>query len=186
MSKSAIVCCGTSLTYGYDHDATPYPARLEALRGVQVVNMGVGGDRIATIVSRWQSFAKDFPYRWLVAEGGTNDLHLDAATGADTWNVMETWLEEAEATGLQIVLVKIPPREGSSGWTAGMETERLDFNSRADTWAADHPDVRIVESDVVLGTGTPVALQVEYDSGDHLHLSGTGMQTLAQAVSDSM
>lgn len=186
MSKTAIVCAGDSLIYGYDHDATPMPTRLEALRGVQVVNMGVGGDRISTIVARWQAFAKPYPYKWLVAEGGTNDIHLFSSTGADAWTAMEAWLEEAEADGLRIVLVKIPPRWGSAGWTAPMETERLDFNSRADVWAADHPNVRVINSDSVLGTGSPKALQVAYDSGDHLHLNGTGMQALAAAISSAM
>jgi lysophospholipase L1-like esterase len=183
---TAIVWPGTSLTYGYDHDATPPPTRLETLRGVDVVNMGVGSDRVSSIYARWQAYAKPFPYRWIVMEGGTNDLFLDSATGEDTWATFETWAEEAMAAGFQLVLVKIPPRWGSSGWTASMETERLDFNDRLDTWAAANPTVRVVESDAVLGTGSPVALQVAYRNADLLHLSATGMQTLAAAVSTAM
>jgi lysophospholipase L1-like esterase len=178
----AFVSAGTSLTYGYAHDATPYPARLATLMGVPAVNMGIGGDRLATIIARWQTYAKPFPYRWSVLEGGTNDLHFDSANGTTLWATFQAWVEEALAAGHRVVIVKIPPRWGSAGWTADMETQRLAFNAAADAFVAANPSVRKVDSDTVLGTGSPVALQASFDYGDDLHLNGTGMQALAAAV----
>ncbi|HEX8705517.1 MAG TPA: hypothetical protein VF815_42175 [Myxococcaceae bacterium] len=66
---------------------------------VNVVNFGINGDRLATIISRWRSYAKMFPYRVLVAEGGTNDLAFDAADGNALWSTFEAWIEEAQAAG---------------------------------------------------------------------------------------
>jgi len=126
----------------------------------------------------------DFPYKWLVAEGGTNDIYFDAATGAALWTTFQAWVEEAEAAGMQVVIITIPPRWGSSGWTADMETERLAFNTLALAYGVSHPSALVVNSDTSLGTGSPVALQASFDSGDALHLNGTGMQALAQAVYD--
>lgn len=40
-----------------------------------------------------------FPYRVLVAEGGTNDLAFDAADGNALWSTFEAWIEEAQAAG---------------------------------------------------------------------------------------
>ena len=183
VTTRASCAVGTSLTYGYSFESVPYPARLETLSGTPVVNLGIGFDRIASIHTRWQLYCKPFPYRRLVLEGGTNDLDLDGTTGAALWLTVKSFIEEAQANGQQVVLVLIPPRGGSSGWTAGEETERLAFNSAARDYQATHPTLILIDSDGVLGDGAvPPALQTAYDYGDHLHLKAAGMQALAAAI----
>lgn len=178
----AIVCCGTSLTFGYYQNATPYPERLATVTGLPVVNLGVGSTRLATIIPRWESYGLPFPFDVLVAEGGTNDMGLDGALAADLWPVFQAWIEDAVAAGRRVVAVSIPPRWNSPNWDAGKETERLAFNQSLADYVAAHPAVGMVDSDSLLGSGSPRALQGPFDYGDHLHMSGDGMQVLAEAV----
>lgn len=182
--------CGTSLAYGYSHNATPPAERLATLLGHPVANCGVGSDRLASIVTRWQTYFKPFLYRRLIAEGGTNDLHLDSANGTTLWGTFRDWADDARARRsdgggeVQIVIITIPPRWGSAGWTADMETQRLAFNTLALAYAAANPSVRIVNSDTCLGTGSPVELQAALRNADLVHFSAAGMQALAQCVRD--
>lgn len=179
----AIVCSGTSLTFGYSQDATPYPLRLSTATGRPVANLGVGGARLAAIVTRWQLYGKPFPYGTLVAEGGTNDLALDSANGTTLAATFTAWIEEAVAAGQQVVACTVFPRTNSPDWNGTKETQRLAFNSALRTYVLAHPAVLLVDGDVLLGDGaTTPALQAAYDYGDHLHLNGTGMQALATAI----
>lgn len=183
-ARTAIVCSGTSLTNGYVYDATPYPARLATAAGVNAINFGVNGDRLANIVLRWRNYAKVFPYRVLVAEGGTNDLAFDAADGVTLWGTFEDWIEEAQAAGFTVVLVLIPPRSDVA-WTGDMETQRLAFNAAGRAYQGTHPSVLMIDSDVLLGDGgTPVELNPLYRCVDELHLCAAGMQVLANAIAD--
>jgi len=183
--RVAILCSGTSLTNGYVFDPSPYPARLALLRGVPVVNFGLNGDRIANIIYRWRTYAKPYPYKVLVAEGGTNDLG-DGANGTTLWGTFKDWVEEAQASGLIVVVVKIPPRSDVA-WTGAQETQRLAFNAAADTWLAAHPLVPYVNSDALLGNGgDPIELNPDYRCEDELHLCADGIQALAGGVNDAL
>jgi lysophospholipase L1-like esterase len=177
----AICWGGDSLTFGYPQNSNPAPARLADTMGVPVVNIGVGGDVLSSIYARWQQICQPFPYRVTVLEGGTNDLAL-GNSAASRWVTLQAWIDTAEAAGTVAVVVLVPPRWGSGGWTSDMETERLTLNASISSYAALHPAVKLVESDTVLGTGSPRALQVTYDYGDHVHLTSAGLQALADAV----
>lgn len=184
-ARRAAVCSGTSLTFGYIQNTNPYPARLETALSVPVDNMGIGSARLSAIITRWRTYAKPFPYKTLVAEGGTNDIALDGALADDLWPVFQAWIEEAQGAGVStVVAVAIPCRWGSSSWDSGKEAERLTFNQYLRDYVAANPEVRLVDSDVVLCTGTPKALQGAFDYGDDLHMSGDGMQALAEGVAD--
>jgi hypothetical protein len=183
----ADVSAGTSLTYGYSHVSSPYSAELEDLLHTPVDNFGVGGDRLATIISRWQTYAKPYPYRRCIFEGGTNDLFFDSANGTTLWGTFKDWIEEAQTPtatrpGCQVAIILVPPRWGSAGWTSDMETQRLAFNSAARTYVIAHPSVLMFDSDVELGTGSPVALDNDCDHGDDLHWSQSCHERVAAGL----
>lgn len=182
-SKPAVVCDGTSLTFGYSQATPTFPQRLATATGRPVANLGIGGARLAAIVLRWQTYAKTFPYGVLVAEGGTNDLALDSANGTTLAATFTAWIDEALAAGQRVVAVTVFPRAGSPDWDNTKETERLAFNAAVRAYVVLHPQVMLVDGDVLLGDGAaPPALRGAVDYGDHLHLNGTGMQDLADAV----
>lgn len=190
-SKPAIITVGDSLTFGYAHDSTPYPARLATLTGRPVVNGGIGYDRLSQISSRYTQYFSPFPYGECVLEGGTNDLDLDAASGATVGAAFLAIADAMRTAGcLRVVGVLVPPRWGSSGWTSGEDTERLAANAAIVAGKSSRSWFATVDSDAVLGDGgalpdggvQQIGLATAYDYGDHLHLNGTGMDALAAAV----
>jgi lysophospholipase L1-like esterase len=181
--RTAGVMCGTSLTYGYTQDATPITARLATLEGVPVVNMGVGGDVASNIALRGIRYAVPFAYAFAVWEGCTNDFGLNGALAVDCWATTLTWVAAVEGAGTQAVILTVPPRQGSSGWSAPKETQRLAYNTLARNYGVSHPSAIIVDLETLLGDGaTPPALNNTYDYGDDLHLNGAGMQVAAAAI----
>lgn len=182
-SRRAVVMVGDSLTYGETFDSTTIPERLEALIGRPVDNMGVGSALAASISARYSRYAAPYLYRVAIWEGCTNDL--DAGTsGATCWTTTEAWVTACQAAGTNVcVVLTVFPRWGHGTWSAGDETQRLDYNARAATFVSTHPSVILVNMEAVLGDGaTPPALKVAYDWGDKLHLNGAGMQAVAQAI----
>jgi len=193
--KRTILCIGDSITFGYAHDATPYPARLATLLSRAVVNMGTGFDRLSQIASRYSQYCAPFPYDAGVLEGGTNDLGLDSTSGSTVAAAFLTIADAMRASGMdRVVGVLVPPRAGSSGWDNTKEAQRLAANIAISAGAETRPWLRIVDSDAVLGDGaSPPALVAAFDYGDHLHLSGgaddpetSGMSALAVAVAAAL
>lgn len=181
--RRAIVAVGDSLTFGYAVASTPYPIVLEGLAGVPVDNMGVGSNRVASAYARWVANAKNFPYKHLVILIGTNDLALDAATGAYVWGVVEPWIEEAQAAGQIVAVCTITPRNGSPNWDAGKEAERQVFNNALRDYVGDNPATILVELDAIMSEGEDgVTLKIAYDYSDHLHFNNAGMSALANAI----
>lgn len=183
-TRPAVVCIGTSLTFGYNQNSNPYPARLATLTGRPVVNLGVGGDRIASISSRFTQMGAPFPFGVGVLEGLTNDLALDSMAGTTAAAAFLALADAMHTAGIpRVVGVLIPPRTNSSNWDNTKEAERVIANAAIVTGAASRPWMSVVDSNAVLGDGvTPPALQASYDYGDHLHLSSAGLQALADAV----
>jgi lysophospholipase L1-like esterase len=183
--RRAWVAVGDSITYGYAHDATPYPVRLSELLGVPVANMGIGGDTAANINTRFTSYALPYPYKGVIIEECLNDLI--AGTSATTcWEATATAVDAALAEGFLVVLVTAIPCGNYVGWNGTKETERGVYNLNVRTKAESDPaHIFLVDLDeVVSDDGTTI--KAAYDYGDGLHLDGDGMQALAQAVADAI
>jgi lysophospholipase L1-like esterase len=74
-SGETIVCFGDSLTWGSgaDRDQT-YPAHLERLIGLEIINSGIPGDTTAGALQRLQSDVLDHHPRLVLITLGGNDL----------------------------------------------------------------------------------------------------------------
>lgn len=180
-TRRAWAAVGDSITNGHAFDADTYPERLEVLLGAPVDNFGIGFDTALRAYTRWQTYVEPFQYAGTIIFIGTNDLR-NGTSAATLWTTVEPWAEEVLAAGQHLVFVKVSPRWGSSGWTGDMETERLTYNTQIDGFATANPSVIVVESDTLLGTGSPVALRAEFDFGDDLHLNGAGFAALATNI----
>lgn len=185
-TRRAVCMTGDSLTYGYTFDSTPIALRLATLRGVPVVNMGVGSDVAVNISARWSRYCAPFLYDISIWEGCTNDLAA-SATGAACWATTEDWAEACEAAGHQCVILGVFPRGTSGGWNGTKETERLAYNALAAAYAVAHPTIIYVDLDDELGDGaSPNALRAAVDWGDGLHINGDGMQEVAEAIDEAI
>lgn len=178
----AWVAVGDSITKGWDQVTTPYPVRLAALRGHPVDDMGIGGDVAANIYSRWQRYAKPYPYAGVIIEECINDLN-GGASGATCWATTQAFAEEARTAGFRVVLCTVFPVGNYGLWSAPKEVERDAYNTSARAYAAAHPGtVLLLDGDTVLSDDGE-AIKASYDYGDGLHLNDTGAAALAAAIS---
>lgn len=176
--RVAVVVVGDSLTNGYSFTSKPATDWLEELVGVPVDNMGVNGDVAANMRTRWQLYAKTYPYRVLVIEACTNDLAL-GGSAASCWATVQAWIAEAQTAGIRVIVCTVFPRSGSGGWTGGMETERLAYNALVR--AAASSTVRVFDGDEVL-SDDGVSLKAEYNYGDNLHLNDAGQEAYGRGL----
>jgi lysophospholipase L1-like esterase len=177
-----IAAIGDSTTSGIGI-ATPWPARVEAVKGAtyQVDNYGVPSTTLSQMLTRYRTYVKGKGYTRLILLGGTNDLY-PASTAAVVWPLMQTIADEALADGLAVTLVTILPRKNSSGWSAGVQTEHESVNASALSWCTTHSQACVDGYDV-LNDGTDAALLLAAnDSGDHLHPNQTGHTALGNAI----
>lgn len=180
-ARRAWVAVGDSITYGYAHDATPYPERLATLLSVPVVNMGVGGDTAANINTRFTNHASQYPYRGVIIEECINDL-IAGTAGATCWTATEAAADAARSAGFLVVLVTAIPCGNYVGWDGTKETERDAYNTSLRAYVAAHPsDTFLIDLDTVVSDDGNT-IKAAHDYGDGLHLDGDGMQALAAAV----
>jgi lysophospholipase L1-like esterase len=179
--KRAWVAIGDSITYGYSHDATPYPVRLAALLDAPVVNMGIGSDTAANINTRLTNYGIPYPYRGVLIEECINDL-ISSTSGATCWTATEAAVDAAVAAGFLVVLMTAIPCGNYVGWDGTKETQRDAYNAlvRAKA-AADPTHVLLLDLDTVVSdNGNTIRAADDY--GDGLHLDASGMQNLAAAA----
>lgn len=181
VQRRAWVAVGDSITYGYAHDATPYPVRLSALLGVPVVNMGIGGDVAANINTRFTNYALPYPYKGVLIEECINDL-IAGTSGATCWAATEAAVDAAVADGFLVVLFTAMPCGNYSGWDGTKETERATYNLNVRTKAAGDPThILLLDLDTVV-SDDGLTIRAADDYGDGLHLDASGMQNVANAA----
>ncbi len=115
----------------------------------------------------------------LVLEG-INDVK--AGTSADQVIAgLKQFAATAHAYGLKIVVATITPFKGWSEYTPQAEAWRESVNN----FIRDNGGIfdATVDFDAVIrDPGDPVAMQAQYDSGDHLHPNAAGYRAMANAV----
>lgn len=172
-----VLAIGDSITAGW------YGMALNGLLGTshRVINAGVSGDTTIQMLARWTGGLRAGGESWLVLLGGTNDLAQSYSAASIAAN-LSTMISDARADGRRVVISTVLPRSNSSGWTGAMQTQLLALNTTIRGWS-DPPGVSVVDGYALLGDGTdPTIMLAAYDSGDHLHPSGTGKRVLAAAV----
>lgn len=181
--KRAWLAIGDSITYGYAHDATPYPVRLATLLGVPVANMGIGGETAANINTRLTNYGIPYPYKGVIIEECINDL-IAGTAGATCWTATEAAADAARTAGFLVVLVTAIPCGNYVGWNGAKETQRDAYNTSLRAYVTAHPgEAFLVDLDTVVSDdGTTIRAADDY--GDGLHLDASGMQALAQAIAD--
>jgi lysophospholipase L1-like esterase len=104
-SGTTVVCLGDSITAGVGaRPEESYPAHLEALLGVPVVNAGVPGDTTADALARLGGVLAHDPWLVIVELGG-NDL-LSRRPAAEAEADLAALVEGLLAAGSAVVLVE--------------------------------------------------------------------------------
>jgi len=107
-SGTTIVCLGDSITAGTGaRPEQSYPARLEEILGVPVVNDGVPGDTTAGARARLASVLAENPWLVIVELGGNDLLHRRPAAEAEA--DLAAIVERLLAAGSAVVLVDFEP-----------------------------------------------------------------------------
>ncbi len=207
-----LVAFGDSLTDGNPSPGRPperytdrLAERLEApalglrARDVQVVvqNAGISGNRLLADGAGPRGvgrFARDVLAQSGVTHTliliGINDIAYGALLGpADAPPPgapqivagLQELIDQARARGVRVLLGTLPPFKGAPNHTPETEARRASVNA----WIRARPpaDATVVDFDRALrNPGDPLALNPDYDSGDHLHPSAAGQAAMARAV----
>lgn len=107
-SNAVIVAFGDSLTYGTGaKDQETYPAQLEKLTGLQVINEGVPGEVSEQGRSRLPSVLDEYQPELLILCHGGNDMlrKKNIKSLADNLTAM---VSEAHQRGIQVIMIGVP------------------------------------------------------------------------------
>lgn len=189
-ARSAIVAPGDSITWGRvcADSAHTYTVLLAAATGRTVVNLGVAGNLIADIRTRWEEQGRYPDVEWCLVEASVNNLRA-GWNADDTWAALAGFLDAVRAEGQKPVIFTIIPFAGSPGATEQMETYRLSVNASIKAYAAVH-GAPVVDLDAVLGDGaTPPKQQdtpAQVHCGDYLHPDAAGNAAISAGAKTAM
>jgi acyl-CoA thioesterase-1 len=164
-----ILAFGDSLTYGTGADReASYPAVLEELTGLPVINAGVPGEVTAQGLSRLPGLLKRHrPGLVILCHGGNDMLRRESAEAI--YSNLEAMVDLVRAHGAEVLLVGVPQ-------------PRLLFLRPAEIYDRLANDRHLV----YLRDALP---QLESDAGmksDPIHLNGEGYRRLAVAIQELM
>ncbi|MDT4922855.1 MAG: hypothetical protein QOG01_568 [Pseudonocardiales bacterium] len=203
-ATGTVVAFGDSITDGYNTPTGAYATwpddlarRLAGRNPLGVVNAGIGGNRVLTDVPNiWQGISaiKRFGHDALGQPGvrdvilleGINDIGNNAGpngaplTTQDLIDGYRNLIAQAHAAGVRIIGATMLPDSGNGYYSASAEAIRQAANDWIRTSGAFDG---VVDFDKVMqDPANPVALNPQFDSGDHLHPNAAGMQAMANAV----
>lgn len=107
-SNAVVVAFGDSLTYGTgakDHET--YPAQLEKITGLQVINEGVPGETSEDGRIRLPKVLDEYQPELLILCHGGNDMLRKKNKSFLTENLI-AMINEAQQRGIQVIMVGVP------------------------------------------------------------------------------
>lgn len=145
-----------------------------------------GGDTTAEIRNtQWTGFVDNNGFTKLIVNGGTNDCFgasspANAATRAATAQTnVQTIATDADAQGMSVIVVNIPPAKSFAGWSANMQI-------CIDTYNADHLAMTgvdcFVDAYAALDVNSDDIMDAGFDSGDGLHPDADGAAAVKSAI----
>ncbi|HVU33714.1 MAG TPA: SGNH/GDSL hydrolase family protein [Opitutaceae bacterium] len=206
-NAAAVVAFGDSITDGHGSttDANNrWPDDLArqlqsnpATAHIAVLNAGIGGNRLLrnglgpNALARFDRDVLAPPgVRWMIVLEGINDIgtRLGAqrhgfpyASADEMIAAYDQLILRAHAHGIHVIGATITPYEGAGFYfSADGEADRQKVN----TWirTSGHFDAVVDFDAIVRDPKNPTHLAPAYDSGDHLHPSVAGYETMANAV----
>ncbi len=177
LNSRRVLCLGDSLTTA--DKAFGYQNLLRKRLGDAwaTVDGGVSGQTTYQMLSRLPSHLSRYRPKVVVVLGGTNDIdrnHKETAVIANLQAIYRT----ATQAGAQVAAVTLPPRGHSKGWTDEKQAILEKINGAILGAGVDY---RIHAYQLLKDPGD-ICLLAAYDSGDHVHLSGSGYNALADAI----
>lgn len=212
-----IACVGDSITEGVPAPNTPWCQMLQQRRTgqkVAVINIAAGGLRCDEVETggvplcvgcpSFSAYIAHRSYTRVMLMCGANDLMQGRTADQIIGTVgspgpMRRMVTAARAAGLPVTVMTVTPLGGNAWYTAGVQAQHVDLNSRIRALATSTaPSVTVVEAYNVLATPstTPVATAIANYPGDgltmpaawqatppdNLHLSPAGNVRLADGI----
>lgn len=166
-----IACLGDSITAG------KYPQYVRSYQIRNAYDRGVVGNTTAQMLARLSADVLAYTPKYCVVLGGINDVQADASASSIQANLISI-INQLLGANIVPVVLQMSPWSGYVNFTNPRESVRVAVN----TWIAGL-GYSTLNLDSLLGDGgNPPALQVSYDSGDHLHPSTAGQKVMAQSV----
>lgn len=184
---SIVACLGDSITAGGIVNV-PYPLTLARLLGSLWVcgNLGISGDTVSQMQTRYTNNIAGKGYDRLVFLGGVNDIKA-GATAAATYTTASATLDAARTAGLKLVVVTVLPYSGYAGWAAAQQTQLDSYNTSLRGYVSANPSTCVLWDGYAAMGGTPAtALATAYNSGDGLHPNQVGTDFMATQIAAVM
>lgn len=141
-------------------------------------NAGVGGYTAAQTLTLLDATYIGKGYTDAVVLVCTNNL-ANGDSAASCLVTLNTIIAHLTANGITVAVCTVPPRGGSAQWDGTKETQRLALNTSILALTTATP----INLETALGgVGSPLALAVGADSGDHLHPNAIGHVAIADAI----
>jgi lysophospholipase L1-like esterase len=209
-SAAAVVTLGDSITDGHgatDNGNDRWPddlaSRLQAdmkLRGLAVLNQGLGGNRVLldgqgpNALARFDRDVLAQPgVKYVIVFEGVNDLGMSTKDGEITpaehdalvarmTGALQQMIDRAHTAGLKIYGATITPYQGFTFYhpTAANEADRQKINAWIRT--AGHFDAVLDFDTMVADPTNPARLLPKFDSGDHIHPNAAAYHVIANSI----
>lgn len=164
-SNAVVLAFGDSLTYGTGaRSEESYPAQLEKLTGLEVINEGVPGELSAAGLQRLPEVLDEVEPDLLILCHGGNDM-LRKRSKEKLTNNLSSMIGEAHRRGIQVILIGVP--------------EPALFLLEA---APFYKNLAIEKSIPVENNALPEILSDNDLKSDTIHPNATGYRKLAEAI----
>lgn len=147
------------------------------------INGGVGGTTVAQALALFESDYRGHGCTHMVILAGTNPL-ASGDSAASLLVTLEALIASARADtsgspdGIDVTILTVPPRGGSTPWDGTKETQRLVLRTSILALTSALP----IDLESMGCTGTPIEMCAAYRYSDLLHFNGTPVTGGSQKV----